>query len=364
MVNGVDYRIPMSAKGLDLSGLASNYMAGQQNKRQNELLELTQKQKEQEMAHLDDESRFKSIAGFAVQIKPFLDAGDHAGAQRVYNQRIAEIQSRGGNPSDSMELAPLLMSGDLESAKGLVDSVIGKAQQMGVLGGSSGMSEFQRESLALKERELDSKLNPPSDPAKGFDKEGRLRGEYVKGSGDFQKQNAAFGRIQAAAEDPSPAGDLALIFNYMKLLDPGSTVREGEFATAQGAMAALGREEESGGVVPNFVKSYVAQLTEGTRLLPEQRKDFYDRSSKLFGEATKQHELMKGRYSALAEGYGLNPGNVVIDLMTADPSRTINLGGSNPTPAPSKAIDYLRENDTPELRQQFKAKYGYLPEGM
>ena len=81
MVQGVDYRIPASVKGLDLTGAVNGYMAGQQNKRQNALLDLTTQEKEQRMQHLDDESRMRSIAGFAVQIKPFLDAGDHAGAQ-------------------------------------------------------------------------------------------------------------------------------------------------------------------------------------------------------------------------------------------------------------------------------------------
>lgn len=135
MVQGVDYRVPMSARGLDVTGAVNGYMAGQQNKRQNALLDLTTQEKEQRMQHLDDESRMKSIAGFAVQIKPFLDAGDHAGAQRVFNQRISEIKSRGGNPEDSLELAPFLMSGDLESAKGMVDSVVGAAQQQGYLKG-------------------------------------------------------------------------------------------------------------------------------------------------------------------------------------------------------------------------------------
>lgn len=140
MVNGVDYRIPMSVKGLDLSGLASNYMAGQQNKRQNALLDLTSRQKEQEMQHLDDENRFKSILKFGLQIKPYLDAGDIGGAQRVYSQRIQDIKSRGGNPSDSMELAPYLMSGDLESASAMVGNVINAGREMGYLKGANNSS--------------------------------------------------------------------------------------------------------------------------------------------------------------------------------------------------------------------------------
>jgi len=35
-----------------------------------------------------------------------------------------------------------------------------------------------------------------------------------------------------SGENSSPAGDLAMIFNFMKMLDPGSVVRESEFANA------------------------------------------------------------------------------------------------------------------------------------
>lgn len=32
--------------------------------------------------------------------------------------------------------------------------------------------------------------------------------------------------------------------------------------------------------------------------------------------------------------------------------------------APSAAVNYLRNNDSPQIREQFRAKYGYLPEGL
>lgn len=47
-------------------------------------------------------------------------------------------------------------------------------------------------------------------------------------------------------------------------------------------------------------------------------------------------------------------------------------GGGQPSPqggqqqggAPSAAVNYLRNNDSPQIREQFRAKYGYLPEGL
>jgi hypothetical protein len=68
-----------------------------------------------------------------------------------------------------------------------------------------------------------------------FDDAKDLRKEFVSASGEFVKIRDAFKRIQVSAQDPSAAGDLALIFNYMKMLDPGSVVRESEFATAANA---------------------------------------------------------------------------------------------------------------------------------
>lgn len=82
-------------------------------------------------------------------------------------------------------------------------------------------------------------------------------------------------RISAIAqEDASPVGDLAIIFNFMKMQDPASVVRESEFQTAAQARAWLSETESSGIVVPSAVKQGIQKLQDGTMLLPEQRKDF------------------------------------------------------------------------------------------
>ena len=84
----------------------------------------------------------------------------------------------------------------------------------------------------------------------------------------FSDQTSAYGRVVASVDDPSPSGDLALIFNFMKVLDPGSVVREGEFATAQNA-----------GGIDQRTRSLYNRITSGERLTPEQRADFADRAT-------------------------------------------------------------------------------------
>lgn len=148
-----------------------------------------------------------------------------------------------------------------------------------------------------------------------FDDAAKLRGEFTKISSDFRKQNAAFGRVQASANKPSAAGDLALIFNFMKVLDPGSTVREGEFATAQNAAG-----------VDNRVRALYGQLLSGERLSPMQRRDFYSRATSLYQDATAQHEQARAQYSNLATKMGLNPEHVIVDFRSADTAKDVDLG--------------------------------------
>ena len=125
-----------------------------------------------------------------------------------------------------------------------------------------------------------------------------FRKEYVglQSTKDFEKQAGAYTRVVDSARDPSAAGDLALIFNFMKVLDPGSVVREGEFATAAGARAELTRAEKSGTVIPAIVAQALQKIESGLRLLPEQRNDFLNRAGMLYSGAAKRHEAVRSYY--------------------------------------------------------------------
>lgn len=147
-----------------------------------------------------------------------------------------------------------------------------------------------------------TELERPGTQRKG---ESDLRKEFVGNAEvkDFGKQASAFGRVVASAKDPSAAGDLALIFNYMKVLDPGSTVREGEFATAQNAAG-----------VPGRILSLYNNVIKGERLNPEQRDDFVNRSRMLFQQAEKGFRGIQEQYKGIATDYGYDLDRAVPDL--------------------------------------------------
>ena len=129
------------------------------------------------------------------------------------------------------------------------------------------------------------------------DAEGKFRKEYSDQTKGYQEVKSAYGRVLASQE--TAAGDLALIFNYMKMLDPGSVVREGEFATAQNAAG-----------VPDRIKNLYNNLNRGERLNPDQRKMFSKQAEALFTQAGEQEKTVRSGIERIAKGYGLNTENI------------------------------------------------------
>lgn len=141
------------------------------------------------------------------------------------------------------------------------------------------------------------------DSEKLFTNAAKLRGEFDKQSADFMVVRDAYETILASAEDPSPAGDLSLIFSYMKALDPGSTVREGEQALARNAAG-----------VPDRIRNIYNSILTGETLAADQRRDFVDRARRLYETRLRTQDDLTERYTGLADTYGIPPDQVVRDL--------------------------------------------------
>ncbi len=130
-----------------------------------------------------------------------------------------------------------------------------------------------------------------------------LRKEFLGQSKDYVKVRDAYTRVKGSTADPSPAGDLSLIFNYMKMLDPGSVVRESEFATA----AATGSYGDR-------IQASVQKVMSGERLTKKQRNDFVSKASVLMNGMKKQHKKRERNYRSIASKNKLPVDEVVIDI--------------------------------------------------
>lgn len=141
--------------------------------------------------------------------------------------------------------------------------------------------------------------------------EGKLRDDYNQLSKTFIGVRDAHQRVMASANDPSAAGDLALIFNYMKVLDPTSVVRESEFAQAA-ATGAFGER----------IKGAVNRVVNGERLSAEIRNDFLDRSHRLYEAAETNQVDLEQRFTDISSRSGVNHQNVVIPYRTSKQKKT------------------------------------------
>ena len=133
--------------------------------------------------------------------------------------------------------------------------------------------------------------------------EADLRKEYAGLAKPYFETRDAYSRIEQSAKAPSPASDISLIFNYMKMLDPGSVVREGEFATAQNAAS-----------IPERIAAQYNRAVAGERLTEAIRADFVNQARGLYGQAQRQYRNIQDQYSAMAIRAGVDPRNTIVDF--------------------------------------------------
>jgi len=113
---------------------------------------------------------------------------------------------------------------------------------------------------------------------------------------DFRNVQSSFNSIQAAGADQTGASDMAMIFAFNKLMDPGSVVREGEFD----------RAAEIGGV-PDRVISAIQKVQNGESLTPRLRQEIVNTAQSLYEVRRDQYNDLADRYRDIAKDDGLSP---------------------------------------------------------
>jgi hypothetical protein len=154
----------------------------------------------------------------------------------------------------------------------------------------------------------------------------KFQDDYARDSKPYLTMREAYQRVKAAK--PDAAGDLSLIFAYMKILDPNSVVREQEFANAQNAAG-----------VPARVRNLYNQVMEGVRLNPEQRSQFQSQAEALFEGAKTNQRGVRKTYGDRARQWKI-PENMVLDaedeFLTAPPPAPATAPAATGGPQPGE----------------------------
>ncbi len=115
----------------------------------------------------------------------------------------------------------------------------------------------------------------------------------------FKAIRTSFNQIRRLAKNPSPQNDIALIFSYMKMLDPDSVVREGEFATAQNAAG-----------VPDQIRNAWNKALSGERLNQQQRGQMLKSALDVYTAQRETYNAKALQYRDYAKDYEVNPDHV------------------------------------------------------
>lgn len=280
------------SQGLQAGNQAFNQSTGTglqiaEAKRQKEAFELAQKQEAQKaITRARQEAHREKLAAAYDNSNPQLAAAIRAGDNEVVKSLLAEKKG----PTPHTKMAKL--NADLNSG------LITKAQ-------------YDAEVAALGETSA-------LDANQTFTAEQKLYDQFQKATETPREQVAAYRRVEAIYRNPAEdrvrqikvgdevftadgqgAADLALIFNYMKMLDPGSVVREGEFALARKA-----------GSVPQQVKAYLNSVVNGGQLDPVTRKRLVAQARNQYNSAAESIDTTYKRLLKRGEGYrklGVDP---------------------------------------------------------
>lgn len=188
--------------------------------------------------------------------------------------------------------------------KNALQELENKAATLGLTKAQTGSALAQGRKLgaeasaAILELEALKKGGTLSTP-KAFDQEEKLRKEYQTRTKVYGELGGTFNNIKASADTGNGPGDIALITSFMKMLDPGSVVRETEFATARDTAGLFTQLENR-----------LQKAKSGELLNPVMRQEYVALAKKYLDSAQKKANEDKKALGVVVKNYRLNPDNV------------------------------------------------------
>jgi hypothetical protein len=199
-----------------------------------------------------------------------------------------------------------------------------KAADLGLTTAQTGSALAQTKKLGLEIKksalELEAlKASGGLDPAKAFEQEEKLRKEFQARTKVYSELGTTYQNIKSSSEAKNGPGDIALITGFQKMLDPGSVVRETEFATGR----------DTAGLYQRLLnESQKLQSGQLFALDSKQRQEYVNLAKQYLESAQKKAGEDKKALGVVVKNYKLNPENVFGPETAAPP----------PTPSPNSVI--------------------------
>jgi len=213
----------------------------------------------------------------------------------------------------------------------------------------------QHEAVLLEIKALQNKAGFDKDK---FGAEKDLRAEWNKVNLPYADVRGNYLKLKAALEPEYDAegneiitekkgvGDMAAVFLFMKMLDPGSVVRESEFKAAQGTAGAMDQ-----------LAIKIEQLKEGSILSADQRKDFLKLAKSFLDASIDLKNKTRLNLGQAVDNYSLTPQNI-FGVETAPPWFYLNPDVFNAANKDNTTIDSMWLSMSEEEREAYSPSSG------
>lgn len=230
----------------------------------------------------------KAEADALVAQEKAITAGEIEAAALKLAQAQAEKEAVKAEFARANEVLDAQQKGaQLGLTKAQTDSALAQGRKLG--------AEAKAAILELEALKKGEALATP----KAFEQEEKLRKEFQLRTKVYGELGGTFNNIKSSADAKTGPGDIALITGFMKMLDPGSVVRETEFATARDTAGLYTRLENS-----------LKKAETGQFLQPKQREEFVNLAKQYLDSAQKKAGDEKKALGVVVKNYRLNPDNV------------------------------------------------------
>lgn len=170
------------------------------------------------------------------------------------------------------------------------------------------LKDYNTKLMEMRQKAIKEAPKAIDSPTKGREEFNKLSNPFVKIKSNYQRIEEVGldenGNVRETGKTATGASDLSLIFAYMKMLDPTSVVREGEFATAAKA-----------GNVPSAIIAQYNKVFYGDKLANDVRSAYMKEAKNIFVRELNNQKKLEQTYVTLAEKSGYDPSDVVNDYI-------------------------------------------------
>jgi hypothetical protein len=159
--------------------------------------------------------------------------------------------------------------------------------------------------------------------------ENQLMGHYQSMAKPYHTMASYATNIERASQDKTGSSDLALVYSFMHMLDPLSTVMPSEYAAATKTVGTLDQ-----------LQAMVEKIKSGAFLGDEARANFLKTTRSIMSASSEKQKFIDDQFKGIAKREGYQPGNIIVRPIPELPEKAAAPRPAQPAakPAPGKPV--------------------------